>query len=249
MATKTKRAASYLRVSGKGQVGGGGFDRQRDAVRRYAKANGFDLVEEFRDEGVSGTRELEDRAGLAALLDRIESNGIDAVLVESADRLARTLLVSEVVLGQFSGLGVSVIAASSGQDLTVSDDDPTRKLIRQVLGAVSEFEKQTTVLKLRAARARVRSREGRCEGRKPFGDRPNEKATLERMRELYRKQPDRPRLSFGAIATALNDDNYATRSGKPWDRNVVRRILKRKKARPATTKPKKFQVSADSRCG
>jgi DNA invertase Pin-like site-specific DNA recombinase len=66
-----QNAVSYLRVSGKGQIEGDGFDRQREAVERYAKTSGFDVLDEYRDEGVSGTRELADRPGLAALLDRL----------------------------------------------------------------------------------------------------------------------------------------------------------------------------------
>ena len=164
-----KKALAYLRVSGKGQVNKDGFPRQREAVRKFAKANNLELIGEYRDEGVSGTKELEDRQGLAALLDHIESNGIRIVLVERADRLARDLMVGEVILGQFRKLGISVIAADSGVDLTTGDDDPTRTLIRQVLGAVSQFDKSVIVLKLRAARERTRRKTGRCEGRKPYG--------------------------------------------------------------------------------
>src|SRR4051794_36695737 len=65
-------AVSYLRVSGKGQVDGDGFERQRAAITRFANRNGLQLLAEYRDEGISGTKELEDRPGLAALLDRIE---------------------------------------------------------------------------------------------------------------------------------------------------------------------------------
>jgi DNA invertase Pin-like site-specific DNA recombinase len=50
------KALSYLRVSGKGQVEGDGFPRQREAIARYAKTAGVEVVEEFRDEGVSGTK-------------------------------------------------------------------------------------------------------------------------------------------------------------------------------------------------
>ncbi len=46
---------------------------------------------------------------------------------------------------------------------------PTRRLIRQVLGAVAEFDRRVTVMKLRAAKERKRSQGERCEGRKPFG--------------------------------------------------------------------------------
>lgn len=44
--------------------------RQRDAEARYAKTAGYELVDEYRDEGVSGAKILESRPGLAALLDR-----------------------------------------------------------------------------------------------------------------------------------------------------------------------------------
>jgi DNA invertase Pin-like site-specific DNA recombinase len=59
------------------------------------------LLEDFSDMGVSGTTELADRPGRAALLDRLESNGVPTVFVERADRLARQLMVQEVIVGQF----------------------------------------------------------------------------------------------------------------------------------------------------
>src|SRR3954471_21620340 len=124
-------AVSYLRVSGRGQVDGDGFPRQREAIRRFAKSNRYEIVDEFRDEGVSGTRELADRPGLAALLDRIESNGVRVVVVERADRLARDLMVSEVIIDRLTQLGAKVLTAD-GADLTTADGDPTRTLIRQV---------------------------------------------------------------------------------------------------------------------
>lgn len=223
----TTKALSYLRVSGKSQIERDGFPRQRDAVHRYAKANGMEIIEEYRDEGVSGSKEMADRAGLADLLDRLESNGVKVVLVERADRLARSLLVGEVILGQFRKLGVQVIAADAGTDLTVGDDDPTRTLIRQVLGAVSQFEKSVIVLKLRAARERKRRREGRCEGRKAFGDRPNEVKAINRLRQLRRKPRGGRKLSYAEVADMLNREGLSTRMGKPWNRGTVHAICKR----------------------
>jgi DNA invertase Pin-like site-specific DNA recombinase len=230
MAKQTKKKAlAYLRVSGKGQIHKDGFPRQREAIRKYAKANGLEIAAEYRDEGVSGTKELEHRQGLAALLDYIESNGVKVVLVERADRLARDLMVSEVILGQFRNLGVSVISADSGIDLTTGDDDPTRTLIRQVLGAVSQFEKSVTVLKLRAARERTKRKTGRCEGRKPYGYYPGEGKIIERIKELYRKPHGEKRMGFGTIARKLNEEGILTRSGVPWSDTQVKSILTRKK--------------------
>jgi len=227
MVARGEKAVSYLRVSGKGQVRGDGLPRQRDAVKRFARSKGLQIVQEFSDEGVSGTKELECRAGLAALLDFVESDGIRFVLIERADRLARDLVVGEVILGRFRSLGVQVVAADSGTELTVGDDDPTRKLIRQVLGAVAEYDKAVTVLKLRAARDRVRRTRGRCEGRKPFGARPGEEQVLEQIRQLHRKPRGGERRSCSEIAQELNTRGIPSRGGRAWSRGVVWTLLRR----------------------
>jgi DNA invertase Pin-like site-specific DNA recombinase len=219
-------ALTYLRVSRKGQVEGDGFDRQRDAIKRFAKTAGYRLLDEYRDEGVSGTRDLESRPGLAALLDRIENNGVKVVIVERADRLARHLMVSEVILDRFKRAGVRVLTAD-GADLTSDDDDPTRTLIRQVLAAVSQFDKRVTVLKLRAARERLRRKGQRVEGRKPYGFHDNEKAVIEQMKAL-RKPAKGARLSYEGIAQALNERGITTRYGRPWTRAAVHVVLSRR---------------------
>jgi len=55
------RAFAYLRVSGRGQVDGDGFDRQLAAIRSYAAVQGIAIARVFREEGVSGTLEGMDR--------------------------------------------------------------------------------------------------------------------------------------------------------------------------------------------
>ncbi len=221
------RAFSYLRVSGRAQVEGDGFPRQREAITKYAKTHSIEIATEYRDEGVSGTTELADRAGLAALLDAIESDGVRTVIVERADRLARDLMVGEIILKELRDAGASVIAADGGVDLTAADSDPTKKLIRQILGAVAEFDKTVTVLKLKAAKDRIRRETGHCEGRKPFGARPGEQDTLKRMRELHRKPKGEKRMGYHRIAAILNKEARLSRSGKPWTTTSVERILSR----------------------
>jgi DNA invertase Pin-like site-specific DNA recombinase len=223
-------AVAYMRCSGLGQNDGDTWERQQASVRKYATAHGLTVADGdwFRDVGVSGTKDMGDRPGLAALLDRVESNGVRVVLVENATRLARDLMVSEVILSQLRDAGCRVISCDSGTDLIdESDDDPTRRLIRQVLGAVAEFDRRVTVLKLRAARERIRRRAGRCEGRKPYGSRPGEAAVVARIRELHRKPHGRPRRSLQEIADALNADNVPTRTGKPWSKGTIHGIIGR----------------------
>jgi DNA invertase Pin-like site-specific DNA recombinase len=99
-------------------------------------------------------------------------------------------------------------------------------LIRQVLSAVAQFDKSVTVLKLRAARERLRRRGHRVEGRKPYGFRPDEQRILEHMRAL-RMRPRGERLSYEAIAARLNEEGHSTRYGKPWSRAGVFQVLSR----------------------
>jgi DNA invertase Pin-like site-specific DNA recombinase len=221
------KAVGYLRVSGRGQIDGDGFDRQADAIRTYARKARLQIADDdwFRDAGVSGSRELENRPALAALLDRVESNGVRIVLVERADRLARDLMISEVILSKFRGAGVKVFA-SDGTELT-ADDDPARGLIRQVLAAVAEYDKRVTVLKLRAARERIRGRGAACEGRKPYGYHPAEQEVLNLMKQLRRKAPKQARRSYAAIAQILNARAIPTRTGGKWQPRTVYGILSR----------------------
>ena len=175
------RAFAYLRVSGKGQVKGDGFARQLAAIREYAKAHQIRLAKIFREEGVSGTKDLQDRPALSEMLGALHGNGVKLVLIERLDRLARDLMVQETIIGDLQKHGFGLISVAEPDLLR---DDPTRKLMRQIFGAIAEYEKSMIVIKLRAARNRVKARTGRCEGRKPYGHYPGEKAVVERMMAL-----------------------------------------------------------------
>lgn len=232
------KAVTYLRVSGSSQIDGDGFPRQREACAKHAKAHGIRIVEEFRDEAVSGTTEGACREGFAAMVERIAGNGVRIVLVERADRLARDLLVSETLIAQLAKLGMRVIEAASGIDLTDSSD-PSRILMRQMAGMVAEYNKRELVGKLAKARKRRREAEGRCEGRKPFGTRDGEAETVKRIRELRRE-------SLRQIAARLDEENRPTRSGKPWSAEAVRGILIRIDAEAKAAKPKRVKRKAAS---
>lgn len=224
---KTK-AFSYLRVSGKGQIEGDGFTRQAETISRYSSANLIEIVREFRDNGVSGVTDAFDRDGLTDLFVAIKANGVRMVIVENATRVARDLMVGEIILAEFRKLGVKVVSADGGVDLTIGNDDPTGKLVRHILSAVSEWEKCLIVQKLRASRLRMRRAGHRCEGRKPYGVNQHEQEVIERIRQMRRDE-----LSFTKIAKALNDAGVvprkATRAGHStqWHPPMIQRIVDR----------------------
>jgi DNA invertase Pin-like site-specific DNA recombinase len=220
-----EKAFAYLRVSGKGQIDGDGFKRQQDTITKYAKANRVEVAQEFRDEGVSGTKEALDRPGLTDLFVALKANGVRLVLVENATRVARDLMVSEIILAEFRKLGVKVISADGGVDLTLGNDDPTGKLVRQILAAVSEWEKCLIVQKLRASRLRIRRSGGRCEGRKPYGKTADEQVVIQKIK-AWRGEGK----SFAEIAVGLNIESVPTRTGTgtKWHPTQVQRVFKRK---------------------
>jgi DNA invertase Pin-like site-specific DNA recombinase len=100
---------------------------------------------------------------------------------------------------------------------------PTRKLMRQIFGAIAEYEKAMIVAKLRGARQRAKAREGRCEGRKPYGYHESEVAILEPMRQMRADG-----ATYAAIADTLNREGVAPRdSDAQWHPGYVHRILSR----------------------
>jgi DNA invertase Pin-like site-specific DNA recombinase len=216
MAVVTK-AFGYIRVSGKGQVDGDGFARQEAAIRSYAKVHGIKLESIYREEGVSGTTEV--RPALADMLVSLEQNGhgIKLVIIEKLDRLARDLMVQEAIVHDLRKGGFRLVSALEGADLL--ENDPSRKLIRQVFGAIAEYDKAMTVAKLRAARERKKAATGRCEGRKAFTKDTLPEAirtALEVVRRLRKVNPGQRRPSFAEVAQALNANGLQTVQGKSF---------------------------------
>jgi DNA invertase Pin-like site-specific DNA recombinase len=187
MAKQLKPAVAYLRTSSAANVGADkdSDKRQRAEIDAFAKRTGFTIVDEYYDKAVSGADRIDHRPGFAEMLRKLASNGAKTIIVESPDRFARDLAVQLAGHDMLKDLGVAIIPASAPDFFT--HDTPTAILVRQVLGAIAQFEKASAVAKLAAARKRKREREGRCEGRKPFAQTRPEVVAL--ARRLRRRRP------------------------------------------------------------
>jgi DNA invertase Pin-like site-specific DNA recombinase len=201
-----KKAVGYMRVSGKGQVKGDGFARQEKAIRDYAKQNGFEIVRIYKERGVSGT--FENRPALAEMMYDIEEDPC-TIIIERIDRLARDLMIQETILSNVKKSGSDIISADMGEKL---DDDPTRKLVRQVLGAIAEYDKTMTVQKLKAARDRKKQKTGKCEGRKSYQESSPE--LIAEIKRLRRKPKNGKRMSIKKTVEALKIAGFTTATGK-----------------------------------
>jgi len=211
------KAFAYLRVSGKGQVDGDGFTRQLDTIKRYAAEHDIRIVKVFREEGVCGATDLENRPALMAMLEALAANGTKLVLIEKLDRLARDLMVQETIIGDLRKRGFELLSVMEPDLL---QNDPTRILMRQVFGAIAQYEKAMIVAKLRGARQRMKAKTGRCEGRKPFGYYEGEAVILDRMATLRKAD-----MGYDRIADVLNAEGLKPRTGERWWGKTVNNIL------------------------
>ena len=224
MSREIRKAVAYLRTSSRTNVGADkdSDKRQRAAIEAYAKAAGYELVDTFYAAAVSGADPVSERSGFAQMLERLMSNGARTIIVESPDRFARNLMVQLAGHDMLKARGVTLIAASAPMHFV--EDTPTAVLVRQVLGAVAEFEKTTLVAKLAAARRRKRMATGeKVEGRKSHVEtRPDVVALAKR---LARKKPKVGALSLRAISASLAEQGHLNERGKPFNPKSVAAML------------------------
>lgn len=217
-------ALAYLRTSSAANVGADkdSEKRQRAAIEGYAKRAGFALVGEFYDEAVSGADAIDARHGFAEMLRRIAGNGVKTIIVETANRFARDLIVQETGHKRLRALGIDLIAADSPDAFV--EDTPTARLVRQVLGAVAEFEKAALVAKLKGARDRKRAATGKCEGRKSLAEKHPEAVSLaKRLRRASPKTGER--MSLRKIAAELEVVGRVNERGQRYDARSIKNML------------------------
>ncbi len=218
MTYKQIQAVAYLRTSSATNVGADkdSGERQRQAIQTYADQAGVEIVAEYYDEAISGADMIDTRPGFKAMLDRLLSNGVRTIIVETASRFARDLMVQEVGYAMLKERGIALIAADHPDGFL--DDTPTATLIRQVLGSVSQFEKAMLVSKLRGARERKRATGVRVEGRKPHAEKHPEVVAIARQLRAEK-------LSLNKISTELARQGHVSLSGKLFTAQSVKNMI------------------------
>ena len=219
------RAFGYVRVSGKSQVDGYGFDRQEEAIRNYAEKAGYEIVSLFREEAVSGTTGEADRPAFQEMMTEILRDGVKTVIIEGLDRLAREYRIQETLLIYLASKGVKLLSARTEEDITEAvQADPMRKALIQIQGIFAELEKNLLVKKLRNARDKARAEKGKCEGQKGYSVIAPQ--TIEEIKKLRRKPKGGNRLTYVQIAEELNRRGVKTAKGKEFTGQIVQNILR-----------------------
>lgn len=172
-----KRVALYVRVSTDGQT----VQNQLGELRQVADRHGWEIVQTYADEGISGTKGREGRPEFDKLLKAIARREVDMVAAWSVDRLGRSLRDLVSLLSDLQAKGVDLFLLQQGLDTSTASG----RAMFQMLGVFSEFEAAMIRDRVRAGVARAK-RKGTKSG-KPIGrPRVNPEIEAEIRRQLAR---------------------------------------------------------------
>ena len=158
------RAAGYVRVSTTEQAQDGyGLDAQEHSIEAYCQAQGWELGTIYADAGKSG-KAIVGREELTRLLADAEAGHFQRVVFAKLDRLARSLRDLLTVCDRLEAAGVGVVSIGESMDTGT----PGGRMMRNMLGTIAEFERETSNERTRAGVAEV-LRQGITVGHLPTG--------------------------------------------------------------------------------
>lgn len=224
---------SLTRVSTEGQADDGyGLDVQDAAIAAWAKAGKHRIVHRCVEEGVSGAAPLSQRTGIITAMQWLKDERADGIVVARLDRLARDLILQEQLYAVLVELNKGLRSAVPGEDAALVHDphDPTRALVRRVLGAIADYERDLIRMRLRAGIIRKAECGGYVGGRPPYG-------WVARGRELVPEETEqavrrqikawhRNGWSYKRIADELNARTIPAKKGGLWTSGVVGNVVR-----------------------
>lgn len=234
------KVVGYTRVSTQSQVSdGAGLETQAAAIRQHCTDLGLELLELFTDAGISGAdgwEALSKREGLRTALDVVNDGKARGIVVYRLDRLSRDAIGGEYLMRQVWQSGGQVLSCDPTEAAYCSPDDPSdpsRTMVRQMLGMLAEWERSMIALRMRNVRERKRAEGGYCGGAVPYGWRVTvdgrilpeeyEQAIVGRVLDLRDNG-----WGYQRIANQLAIDGKENRRGRVlWSKQTIRRICQR----------------------
>ncbi len=227
------KVIAYIRVSTKDQLDAFGPERQREGITAWTKRHRHRIVAEVVED-VSGTVAPFERDGWIDAVNRCCEGEAGGVVVLDLSRLSRDQVRLELTIEELARCDAKLFSAS-GEEQSILDnpDDPQRKLIRTIIGAVNEYDRAQINARLQAGRRLKKAAGGYAGGQPPFGFRggdgtgelvpdEREQAVLARMLELHEAG-----MSTRAIAAELNSAELFNRTGGQWFSAPVAKLVRR----------------------
>jgi site-specific DNA recombinase len=223
--TTTPHAIAYTRVSTQGQADDGvSLDAQQAKIAAWCDVMGYELVQAFSDEGISGYK-MDKRAGLQAAVDAVcASKGI--LVVYSLSRLARNTRETLELGERLSKAGADLVSLSEKIDTTSA----AGKMVFRMLAVLAEFERDQ-ISERTCMALQYKKTQGERVGELPYGyqegpdgkltENAGEQATLTtimRYREIG--------MSLRSVVSAADTAGLTSRSGKPFQLTQIARMVR-----------------------
>jgi site-specific DNA recombinase len=212
-------AAGYVRVSQERNVDRYGLDVQEDDVRRYAESRRWELVELYREEGVSGYKR--DRPELQRMLADAEAGRFDVAVFPSIDRIARSVWDTIDIEQRLRDRGISVVFIREGIDTAT----PVGEFFRNVMASIAEFEGHLMHERMRKG-FRAKAAKGGWTGTwLPYGYKGADgravvvKSEAAVVRRIFRWRARGKSLRW--MARKLNEEGVPTQHNRKWYPSTV----------------------------
>lgn len=162
---KSKRIALYIRVSSKEQKREGlSLDVQERAMTSYAKDRGWQIINIFRDEGISAKIPLEKRPQGKLLMQGARSQEFDAILIVKFDRAFRNTKDAITISEELSNLKIDLISLREQIDTTTA----MGRFFFTINSAYAQLERELTGERVDEIR-NDKFEQGLMIGKAPFG--------------------------------------------------------------------------------
>ncbi|MGO8877887.1 MAG: recombinase family protein [Desulfomonilaceae bacterium] len=220
------RAIGYARKSKEDTDKESPLDYQIAAIKKFAKANGYRLVDIETDNGISA-KNLKNRPGAQRVLKLIEDRLIDAVIVYRSDRLCRNTLESLQVKNLFIEKKVAYYSVEQG---LLSESNADADFMSTLYSAMDERERKLVSERMKSKLARMKEKGLRIGGQPRYGQKVVNKEIVENTAEkiLLKRVLDlrSQGQSIRRIVDIVNSEGFMTRKQTPFGRNQIHRILK-----------------------
>jgi len=230
----------YVRVSTQGQAKDGySLAYQQDEIHAFCKEQGWNLLQVYCDEGISGAKVDEDafevdREGFQDMLVTLSSTRVDYVLVLNTSRLWRSDIVKVLVQREFKKHGVDVRSIEQPM-YSIHKKDPNDFLINGLMELLDQYQRLEIAMKLGRGRNQKAQQGGYAGGRATFGYTASkgqkvlqiDQKQAETVRRIFTIRELNPTWSLAQIAFQLNVEGYRTTQGKSFTKVQVKRILDR----------------------
>ena len=166
-----RRVAFYVRVSTDGQT----VDNQLRELQAVADRAGWEVVEIYSDNGISGAKGRDGRPALDRLLKDATRRKFNLIAAWSVDRLGRSLQHLISLLSEVHAVGCDLYLHQQGVDTTT----PAGKMMFQMMGVFAEFERAMIQERVKAGLGRAKA-QGKTLGRPGIG--PEKEDAIRRLR-------------------------------------------------------------------